>query len=100
MKTTESQSTLMNVEETDKQNSSNDQLVEHIAIRTDQGKTPFTASRMEDKWFITIGKYRVPNHFTSYDELVDHVENNLWEMVGLFITVVVEENNQINKEQK
>ena len=93
MKIIESQNTHTSAVETDRPNSeSNEQLVEYKPI----GKTPFTAVRNEETWFITVGKYKAPHDFKSYEECYDYVEENMWEMIGLFTTVIVEENNKLN----
>ena len=94
METTESQNTYTNVEEMGNRGSqSNEELTEQRPI----GDSPFTAVRIEDKWMIVIGKYKIEEMLPSYLACEQYVKDNLWKLIGCFVTAVVEWNNELNQ---
>lgn len=88
-KNTDLSNTHTSVEETDNRNSG--KLSEELRI----GNSPFTALRFDEDWHIACGSYRIPQKFREYLECVEYVENNLWEMLGMFVTVMVEEKDKL-----
>ena len=60
MKLTEQDTTSGNVKETDKENYSRE-LFKQIQIED----TPFTAVKLQEKWFLTMGKYRLTSHINT-----------------------------------
>lgn len=91
MKVIESEESVNTVENTDNSKSDYNELVEHKPI----GDTPFMAVRVEDKWIIRCGKYKLEKGHDSFEEVEEYVNNNLWEMIGVFVTTVVEWNNEL-----
>lgn len=97
MKVVESKNTLGNAEETpNKENSFRNELTEQRPIL----KSPFVAVRNEEIWVIRCGKYKLEAQLTSFEECEKYVEENLWELIGVFVTTVVEWNNELNKTNK
>lgn len=64
------------------------QLVERRQIEN----TPFTAIKNENDWFLTCGKYRMSTkRFDSYEETTEWIEQNQWELMATFTSIVAEE---------
>ncbi|AXH73042.1 MAG: hypothetical protein [Microviridae sp.] len=65
--------------------------------------TPFTAVKMDDKWFLTMGKYRLTNTLTSLKECEAEATDTSWERIMQIIQIMIEENKtdetQMLKEQ-
>ena len=74
METTESQNIYTNVEEMGNRDwQSNEELTEQRPI----GDSPFTAVRIEEKWMIVIGKYKIEEMLPSYLACEQYVKDNL-----------------------
>lgn len=64
------------------------QLVERINLEG----TPFTAVKLENDFFLTIGKYRISTKsFQKVEELTEWIELNKWEVMATFASIVAEE---------
>lgn len=90
----ESGETHGNVNETDKQNSKSRELVEQIAIED----TPFTAVRLEDKWFLTLGKYRLTEPMKTKYEVMESAKDASWGRIMQVIQIMIEQNKEEVKE--
>jgi hypothetical protein len=82
-----------NVNEADKQNYS-DELVKQIPIED----TPFMAVKMEDYWFLTLGKYRLTEKLKSLQECKDEAENTSWFRIMQIVNVMIKEHEEEKKE--
>ena len=63
--------------------STTDQLVEQIPIQD----TPFTAVRLDKKWFLAIGKYRLTEPTDKYEAVEAEVVNSTWDLLARVINV-------------
>lgn len=89
--TTESEQSQMNANQTHKEDSfKNTELTEAIPIET----TPFTAVRFEDKWFLTMGKYRLTEELGSFQECENDAFRADWERIMSIMQIMIEENNK------
>lgn len=73
--------------ETDKQKS-NSQLLETKIIP----ETPFIARRYDEKWIVTVGKYKIREGLSSYEECEAAAKDVSWETITTVIQAIVEEN--------
>lgn len=83
---------------TDKQDSSR-QLVEKIEIEN----TPFTAIRVDEKWFITMGKYRLTEPIDNKEEaLAAGIDESWWRIMSVIKAMILqhEEDKEKLKEDK
>lgn len=87
--TTESDVIQMNAENTSKQNS-NSELVEKIEIED----TPFTAIRIEDVWFLTMGKYRLSEPMQTKKEVLEDAQRADWWRIMAIINIMIKENEK------
>lgn len=74
----------------DQQNSSNsstNQLREVIPIDS----TPFAAIRVDDKYFLALGRYRLSDLKDTLEEIKDHVEHFSWNLLVAVIHAIVKE---------
>lgn len=94
METTESQNIYTNVEEMGNRDS---QYKEELTEQRIIGDSPFTAVRIEEKWMIVIGKYKIEEMLPSYLACEQYVKDNLWKLIGCFVTAVIEWNNELNQ---
>lgn len=74
---------LSSAEENNKLNS----LVEFKEI----DNTPFKAVKQEDKWFGILGQYRITDELASFDEVVDYIVKNKWEVILNMIIIIIEQ---------
>jgi hypothetical protein len=77
------------VNETDKQHYSNPkELREDKAIP----QTPFVARKYDDKWIITVGRYRIMSQFTfnTFEECQEAVRTPNWNEVVTLIGAIAE----------
>lgn len=80
------------VNETDKQNSTSNQLVEKIEIEN----TPFTAVRIDDKWFLTMGKYRLTPPLPNKKEALAAGVDESWWRIMQVVNVMINEHEKEN----
>jgi len=76
MRTTQQKSTHGSANKTDNTKSNSNQLVEYKQIP----ETPFTAARMEDKWFLLLGRYRLTKEgeMKSYNDCAKATKDVSW----------------------
>lgn len=69
-------------------NQSNSQLIEYVQIE----KTPFTAVRKEEEWYLMMGKYRLNDQpFKSLKEVQEDAKDASWFRIMQVVGVMVEE---------
>lgn len=77
--------------ETDEPVKINGKLLESIAIHN----TPFHAVRFENKWFLTLGKYRLTNQLNNLEECKAEANEDGWlrrmQIMKIMITEHLEE---------
>lgn len=79
-----------------KQNSSSDKTSENnianseMVSATPIGNSPFIARKLDDKWFITIGKFRTPHTLNSFEECEDLVKNPDWYTIITCMNFVID----------
>ena len=87
METIIKNTTDMNVEETTNSNSES-KLFEQIQV----GGTPFTIVKMEDYWFLTMGKYRLTEKLASKEEAMEAAKDESWFRIMQVIQAMIDEN--------
>lgn len=75
-----------NSDKTAEDNNPDSQMVSSVPI----GNSPFTARRLDDKWFITIGKFRTPHTLNSFEECEDLVKNPDWYTIITCMNFVID----------
>lgn len=75
-----------NVNETTNSNS-NSKLVEREEIKN----TPFTAVKFEDKWFLTMGKYRLTDGLASKEDVINEAKDASWFRIMQIIQIMIDE---------
>lgn len=94
-KTSDTAETHGTANETDKQKSNSKELIEKIEIE----KTPFTAIRQDDKWFLTMGRYRLTQPLDSKEEaLAAGVDESWWRIMQIIKIMITEHENEKGKE--
>ena len=75
----------------------NNSLIERVRI----DGTPFVAIGQENKWFLVLGNYRITEPTETYEETVQKLDTNMWDIIGTLICVLQdkfdEEKNVKNK---
>lgn len=69
------------------ENGDSKQLVEQHPIKD----TPFSAVKFEDKWFLTLGKYRLTNQLNSKKECETEAKDASWIRIMQVIKIVIQE---------
>lgn len=69
------------------ENGDSKQLVEHHPIKD----TPFSAVKFEDKWFLTLGKYRLTNQLQSKKACEEEAKDASWIRIMQVIKIVIQE---------
>ena len=72
-----------------------EQLTEIIPIE----ETPFTAVRVQDKYFLALGKYRLTELLDTYEEIREQTETITWTMLLAVMTIIAREETEEAKEQ-
>lgn len=80
------------VNEVDKEESTSgkNELMEKVEVKD----TPFTAIRMDDKWFLTMGKYRLTEPRESLDAVMKDAEDASWWRILQVINIMIQENEK------
>lgn len=71
---------------------SNTEMIERIEIKD----TPFTAVRVENQWFLSMGKYRITEPTEDKEECMKEAENTTWNRIMQVVQIMVEYN--LNKQ--
>lgn len=62
------------------------------------GDTPFTAIKLEDKWYLTLGKYRLTEALKSFEEVEQEAKDaSWWRILSVMQAMITEFNNNQNK---
>lgn len=93
MDTSEKKSSNGSAEPTHKPESNSEQLVEQIKL----SGTPFTIVRIEDKWFLTIGKYRLTNQLNTREEAEAEVHDATWDRMMQIMKIMILEHEDEKK---
>lgn len=73
----------------------NTELYEQHAIE----ETPFTAVRMDEKWYLLMGKHRLNGvDLKSKEECIEDARNSSWNRVMQVIMILIEENKKMGGE--
>lgn len=60
--------------------------------------SPFTAVKVMDKWFLSLGKYRLTGMLDSEEEVKDEAFNTSWDRLLSVMQIMITENlNKLNK---
>lgn len=84
------------IETENKQQSNSNRIVERESIPD----TPFQAIKLDEKWFLVTGKYRLSTLYDSYQEAYDAVKKPTWEMITCVMETVIDAVNEHNKNLK
>ena len=60
--------------------------------------TPFTAHKYDDKWIVTIGRYRCTPPLDSYEQAVYEVHNPNWDILCCAIIAMIEATNKLKNQ--
>ncbi|AXH74113.1 MAG: hypothetical protein [Microviridae sp.] len=74
-------------EPTTKQPSNSSELFEQKPIKD----TPFTAVRMDDKWFLTMGKYRLSEPIETLEQCEESANDASWMRILQVINIMIKE---------
>lgn len=91
METLTKESISMNVEKANKQGSS--ELVQREQLKN----TPFTMIGLENRWFGTMGEYRMTEEYESKEELENELSNITWNRI-IQVMMVLDEIKSKDKE--
>lgn len=93
IKTMEKQHSLMNVSETDKQNSGNQELIK----RTEMANSPFEIITTDEGSFGVMGKWRITE--TSTEEIIKlELEQITWNRIVQVIALINEAQKELEKQ--
>jgi len=92
METLTKESTSMNVEKANKQESGNKELIERYPVK----ESPFTVITIEDKHFGVMGEYKMTEDYKSRGECEDELRRITWNRIIQVMMVL----DQIRKKDK
>lgn len=83
--------------ETDNKNYSEDekQLRQTIPVI----KTPFTVIKNDDKYFVTMGMYKMSQIFASLEDAIEDAEQITWDRIVNVIQVMIESHEMYKKDE-
>lgn len=64
-----------------------EELVEHRKIED----TPFTAVRVNEDWFLTMGKYRLTEKLKTVEECQEEAKDASWMRIMQIVQIMIEE---------
>lgn len=83
----EQEKSQMNVNHTNNNESTSNELIENEKIE----KTPFSAVRVDNQWFLTMGKYRLTEQLQTKEQVLKDAERSDWDRVLQVIAIMIEE---------
>lgn len=96
MKHISNESSSTNADETNNNNSSR-QLIQKEPI----AETPFTAVRVDETWYLMLGKYRLePEGFNSMEHVIEKAHDTSWHRIMQIIQIMIDENKHIEAEKQ
>lgn len=69
------------------------ELVEYRPI----AETPFTAVRVDTKWFLTMGKYRLTEQLDSYEQAEHDAQRADWTRIMQIMQAMIDEDHHKRK---
>lgn len=84
------------MENTETMTEVNNQMLEQVAIE----ETPFTAVRLDEKWFLTMGKYRLTETLQSLEECKEAAKDASWIRIMQIINIMIKENENEREKTK
>lgn len=85
MNTEEQKSSNGSANQTNKQESNSNKLVEQFAV----SGTPFTVVKVDEYWFLTIGKYRITNQLSTREEAEAEVNDASWTRIMQIMKIMI-----------
>lgn len=71
------------------------ELLEQIPIED----TPFIALRIDDKWYLTLGKYRLTKELPTLEAVQEETKNTTWMRIMQIIQIMINE-HQIKEQEE
>ena len=72
-------------------NNNSDSTSNELIQRKPIDHTPFEAVKFENEdWFIGLGSYRLPVTGKSYNEVVNNLETEKWNIIPLILSITLE----------
>lgn len=68
-------------------------IIESIPIED----TPFHSVKVEDKWFLTLGKYRLSPTFGTHEEVLEDAKDASWMRIMQIIQLMIDEDKNKTK---
>lgn len=62
--------------------------------------TPFILRKVDDKYFLTLGKYRITEPTNTKEETLEKLETEKWGIITQLAMITQEELSQITQEQR
>lgn len=84
-----------NVKEQDNKES-NSKLVEQKEVEG----TPFTAMKYQEKWYLTLGRYRLTEGMESEEKVIEDATRADWYRVMQVMNIMLDEREERNKINK
>ena len=66
--------------------------------REDIPGTPFQAIKKDGLWFMTWGQYLLTKPSETKEELLELLESDTWNIIGVFVISVMKQNAKIGKQ--
>lgn len=73
----------------------NEQLIQQEPIKG----TPFTAVKVNDVWFLAMGKYRIGEHKKTLRAVILDSKDASWERLMTIMNIMIQEDKQLTKTQ-
>lgn len=59
--------------------------------------TPFTIIRWDEQYFLSMGQYRLTEPLPNKQAVLDHIDNNIWDIVLQMIIIHEKTKTELNK---
>ena len=82
------------IKDTNNELNSNSELKETRQIPD----SPFKAMRYDNKWIVTIGRYRATEPLNSYEECENAVYNPNWNILSCAMMAIIEATNKLKNQ--
>lgn len=69
------------------------QLLEKVEIEG----TPFTAIKLDAKWFLTMGKYRISELYDTLQEVQQDAQDASWMRIMTIMNIMIQEDKALEK---
>lgn len=90
METSKRKSFNGSAEQTTNNESNSNKLVEQFPV----SGTPFTIVKVDEHWFLTIGKYRLTNQLGSREEAEAEVHDASWTRMMVIMKIMIKEHEE------